>query len=142
MIALKSHQTALNLALHEMGRSAGEREVIPDCILGRTLELMLADQKYASAVHFIECYPTLLTTMRGVNVNCPIVDFEGLRDRFPSLARFLRLRRDRARALARSYDGHATLVETADERAVRLLEDRLAEIRAEVQARAIGAPFR
>ena len=139
MIALKSHQTALNLALHEMGTTAGEREVVPGYILGRTLELLVQDGMFHSAVHFIRSNPTLLTAMRGLDVNSPFVDFEGLRDSFPSLAAFLRLRRDRARALARSYDGRATLVETADERAVRLLEDRLAEIRAEVQARAIGS---
>ena len=137
MNMLKSHRNALLLALYERDKTAGERECLPEFIAVKTLQLLLSDGEFESAIAFAERFQVLLNYLPHLSTDSPLIDFEGLRDRFPNLARFLRLQRDRARVRSfTSPDG--ILVETVQERAVRLLESRLAEIRAEVRARAIS----
>ena len=86
----------------------------PIDVLKCALAMMLKDGNYEAASLFVEEYPAL------------------------KLARPLASSRLEAPA---NLDGRALPVETTDDRMVRQLEQRLAQIRHDVACHAIGAPF-
>ena len=106
----------------------------PVDVLVSALDLMLAEQQFETIVFFVAHHPVLLSRLRELDVSSPFIDYDGLRQAFPQLHRHLLARRARARALD-SLDGRSM------EQQIQQLEERLADIRREVGAHAIGSPI-
>lgn len=103
-------------------------------IVQLALDLTLEDGQFSTALAMLSHRPQLLGHLRHLDVNSPLIDFPEFRRLYPKLAFHLDARRARARALA-SLDGRSM-----DEQ-VKALEERLAVIRREVEAHAIGSPI-
>ena len=103
-------------------------------VLECALDLMIEEEQFSTALAFLRHHPEVLGHLRHLDVNSPLIDFPDFRRLYPRLAFHLQNRRRRARALS-DLDGRSV-----DEQ-VKALEERLAQIRREVEAHAIGAPF-
>ena len=102
-------------------------------VLVSALDLMVQEHQFETIVFFVAHHPVLLGHLRNLDTRSPLIDFDGLRQAFPQLHRHLLARRARARALS-DLDG------SMDEQ-IQQLEERLTQIRREVEAHAIGASF-
>ena len=103
-------------------------------VLERALDLMIVDEELSSALALLRHRPQLLGHLRHLDVNSPLIDFPEFRRLYPKLAFHLDARRARARALA-------SLGEQDMDKQIQQLEERLAQIRREAEAHAIGSPI-